>query len=517
MAIRIPVLTEFSDKGLKSAKAAFANFKTDVNAASGAMGKFKAGSNAALGAVKANAGALAMAGGAAIAGFAIKAMNAFEDLAIASGKFADATGLSVEEASRFIEVGGDIGIEAGTIETAIGKVNKVLGLTPELFKQLGVEVVRSSGGVTDVNATFLNVIQRLKDIKDPAQRAATASQLLGKGWQSMAEMIAMGSDSITKSLDEVANAKVITADELLRAKELRAAKDRWGDMWESFVIISGQGIAQIGLEIDKGLSSPSGFADMTLKALGKGESWESIVAKFPELDQSIKTVTQDTSRLADMYAGAYGPRIKEARDATAALTEELLGQEDGVAKLTTEWQTLLGTLDTREAFDNLEESLGAVFEAGVKAFGGSAEAIRKFNAEQKNAIDQIADLATALDLTFGEQNRLKIFVDSGDLRAAGDYLKTLATGFGVDLGFGIGIAGARASGGPVSGGSSYIVGERGPEIFTPSGSGMINANGAGGTTNVTVNVQGADPNAVVSALQRYVRTSGPVPVNIRAM
>ncbi|CAB4223006.1 hypothetical protein UFOVP1669_21, partial [uncultured Caudovirales phage] len=30
MAITIPVITEFSDKGLKSAKAAFANFKTDV-------------------------------------------------------------------------------------------------------------------------------------------------------------------------------------------------------------------------------------------------------------------------------------------------------------------------------------------------------------------------------------------------------------------------------------------------------------------------------------------------------
>jgi hypothetical protein len=40
---------------------------------------------------------------------------------------------------------------------------------------------------------------------------------------------------------------------------------------------------------------------------------------------------------------------------------------------------------------------------------------------------------------------------------------------------------------------------------------------AGQSNNVTINVQGADPNAVVQALQRYVRTSGPVPVNIRAM
>ena len=42
--------------------------------------------------------------------------------------------------------------------------------------------------------------------------------------------------------------------------------------------------------------------------------------------------------------------------------------------------------------------------------------------------------------------------------------------------------------------------------------------GAAGTGNlITINVQGADPNAVVQALQRYVRTSGPVPVNIRNM
>jgi len=39
----------------------------------------------------------------------------------------------------------------------------------------------------------------------------------------------------------------------------------------------------------------------------------------------------------------------------------------------------------------------------------------------------------------------------------------------------------------------------------------------GSTANVTINVQGADPQAVVKALQKYVRTSGPVPVNTRAM
>ena len=47
----------------------------------------------------------------------------------------------------------------------------------------------------------------------------------------------------------------------------------------------------------------------------------------------------------------------------------------------------------------------------------------------------------------------------------------------------------RAEGGPVKGGKSYIVGERGPEMFTPVSSGMITPNHAlGGSTNVIVNV-----------------------------
>ena len=49
--------------------------------------------------------------------------------------------------------------------------------------------------------------------------------------------------------------------------------------------------------------------------------------------------------------------------------------------------------------------------------------------------------------------------------------------------------GAKAEGGPVKGGSSYLVGERGPEMFSPGVSGMITPNHAlGGSTNVVVNV-----------------------------
>jgi phage-related minor tail protein len=47
----------------------------------------------------------------------------------------------------------------------------------------------------------------------------------------------------------------------------------------------------------------------------------------------------------------------------------------------------------------------------------------------------------------------------------------------------------RATGGPVTGGRAYMVGERGPEMFVPTASGQIVAGGGGrGAVNVTVNV-----------------------------
>ena len=53
----------------------------------------------------------------------------------------------------------------------------------------------------------------------------------------------------------------------------------------------------------------------------------------------------------------------------------------------------------------------------------------------------------------------------------------------------VGVDGTKAAGGPVRGGGTYLVGERGPELFSPGVSGMITPNHAlGGGTNVVVNV-----------------------------
>jgi hypothetical protein len=74
-----------------------------------------------------------------------------------------------------------------------------------------------------------------------------------------------------------------------------------------------------------------------------------------------------------------------------------------------------------------------------------------------------------------------------------------------------------AQGGIVNSAQLAIIGEKEPEAVIPlSKLGSMGFGGNGGNT-ITVNVNGGDPNSIVRALQQYVRQSGPVPLNTRAM
>ena len=68
----------------------------------------------------------------------------------------------------------------------------------------------------------------------------------------------------------------------------------------------------------------------------------------------------------------------------------------------------------------------------------------------------------------------------------------------------------RSHGGPVSAGRGYLVGERGPELFVPSGGGRIEAARGGGERNVRVAIaihtpQPGDPNVLRQSSRQLAR------------
>jgi TP901 family phage tail tape measure protein len=135
--------------------------------------------------------------------------------------------------------------------------------------------------------------------------------------------------------------------------------------------------------------------------------------------------------------------------------------------------------------DTLGQGLGSAFSALISGAQGWEKSL------QQIASGVLLDIANQL---------IRIFVIEQAINA----IKTFLTPFSAatPLGAGGGMVGKfgtlgpnfgipqRAKGGPVSSGQTYMVGERGPELFVPGRSGTIVANDkmGGGSTNVVVNV-----------------------------
>ncbi len=558
MAVTIPLVTEFQNRGIKAAEAAFVNFRKQVGQAEGTMGKFKAGSKAIFDGIAANAATFAVAGVTAFATFAAKGVTAFQDLALSADKFASATGLAVEEASRLIEVTGDIGIEAGVVETAIGKMNQNLGKSPDLFEELGVQVEYAKDGTVDANETFLNVVDRLNKIKDPAEKARVATQLLGKGWRDMSTLINMGADELRKSLGQVSGAKTISQEEVDKAKKFRDTMDKLGDAVSDLSLMLGQVLVPILTKAAEILSSESaqnffndvgdglgaiwrfgndpighisdGISDLASEAAKiPGDIWEdnfgdkpqsqvkntaSVLSLLIEATKSYQKQLQNKQAYLDFAHTAKTTKseLDKLRDKTEALRLALQNVAD-------KWDYLTGKLDQRVALNNAEQALVDLETAATNAFGtGSQEDLRVYNEQAA----QFAGLLSGIAEGMGDISSRQILLtfEAKGAKAALDLAKWLAGGAELKglsqqqlLTFaGISTLPARAMGGTVSAGGTYVVGERGPELLTVgAGGGHVSPMG-GGNNTINITVTSADPNQVVAAIQQWTRNNGAIPL-----
>jgi hypothetical protein len=391
MAINIPIITEFSDAGLKSAQGAFNNFKTQVSQADGVMGKFKAGGAAALDAVKANAVGFAAAGGAALAAFAAKSVMAFNETALAAGKFAEATGLSVEEASRWTEVAGDIGVEASTVQKAMDKLNKAIATGSNEFKELGAEVAYTSAGAVDVNKTFLNTVEALRRIEDPAKRAELASKTLGKGWQEMSELIAQGSNRLEDSLASVSDAKVINQEELERARQFRDSLDQLTDKGGDLAMTLGGALLPVLADLLGVLNTVITTVQKTAGAIQDfmsgigGRGLENLV-------DMAKTQQELNTHLKESWSAYYSSRRAAERLATALHDTTVATEEADEA-----WQELLGSLSEQEAWNDVLDALDDVNKTSYEALvSGTAEDARRAQGAVNDLTGDIYDYVQSL-------------------------------------------------------------------------------------------------------------------------
>ena len=145
--------------------------------------------------------------------------------------------------------------------------------------------------------------------------------------------------------------------------------------------------------------------------------------------------------------------------------------------------------------NDMQRTLDGPFAAGLeRAGGGLSRALGRAMSDGKLGFDDLRRLALSALAEF-TQGALRL--DLGGLLGGGG--RGVVGGLVGSL---LGLPG-RATGGQVSAGRAYMVGERGPELFVPTAAGRVDANaGAGGRmVNITVNVA-APREAGAAAMQQ---------------
>ena len=124
----------------------------------------------------------------------------------------------------------------------------------------------------------------------------------------------------------------------------------------------------------------------------------------------------------------------------------------------------------RDAFRSMTQNIATDLADGIK---GLIRGTSTLNDVLNNVLNKMID--AAFNMAF-----------------FGNASGTLSKGAGL---FGSLFGGFLANGGPAQAGRSYIVGEEGPELFTPNTSGTVSPNSSlGGSTNIVVNVDASGSN-----------------------
>lgn len=234
--------------------------------------------------------------------------------------------------------------------------------------------------------------------------------------------------------------------------------------------------------VDKGVPAISKFADGLGKTLGPA------FAKIFEFirDELLPILVEWWKFLYNEVIPAIG----------AVVGPILLGLRDAFFKIK---KVITENSEELEPFFNLLKKIWEFTKTYLAPFLGTVF---------KASLDGIATAVTILVTGFsalvgfinGAYTAIKKFVD---FIGNNPIVKGIAGA--IDSVFG----GGKAAGGPVIGGTSYIVGERGPELFTPNSSGMITPNNRmGGNTTINLNVTGAiDPEGTARSIINVLNNS----------
>jgi hypothetical protein len=253
-------------------------------------------------------------------------------------------------------------------------------------------------------------------------------------------------------------------------------------------------LSALRVELDKITMGEDAALVAELKRLGASKEQIAAIEKQLRLKAQLKNQDEELlliGREFDKLEEDRKKKQKDLADAGKALYDstrtplekfniEMARLDDLLAKGVISWDVYSrAVLDAADQFDPLAEKGKDTFQELRDAMAGWGNDFTNVMADAvMTGKFQFNDMANSI---------IKDLIRIQVQKSITDPLIKMGTSFLDGI-----ISGTRATGGPVTGGNSYLVGENGPEIFTPGMSGGITPNnaisGGGVTVNQVINV-----------------------------
>jgi len=228
---------------------------------------------------------------------------------------------------------------------------------------------------------------------------------------------------------------------------------------------------------------------------------DNLTQKFDALGISLKAEKEESKRILELRKQGINPELAKtlasiekegaiAKDNLQVEIDKLLQKQAKEGELSKELQTRLTTLEKiQDEIDEEIDSMSELAEATDKLNESTKDMRTNFERIGESIASGVTDNITAAiqgTKTLGDAAKAILNdLSSSLIRLGVNTLLSKIPGFG-----GLPILGTRSKGGPVRTGGSFVVGEKGPELFVPKRSGTIIPNDklGGGSTNINVNV-----------------------------
>lgn len=148
------------------------------------------------------------------------------------------TRVSVETLQVWRSFAMSVGVDAGTVETALRKLTRSMAaaargskLQANAFKELGVSVKNSDGSLRPIEDVLIDTGSALAALEDDSKATAIAVQVLGPAGMGLVPAFAKGADAVRKMTAEMKENVALNAEEAARLEDVGVALQRGEKKW----------------------------------------------------------------------------------------------------------------------------------------------------------------------------------------------------------------------------------------------------------------------------------------------